>query len=87
MGKYPNTDDGYDYAAVASKLQELKKRYPEKTDASILLEQEIAYDVLVQIMDTVRVAEVVDDDEESVSREELFPDISIGDAPVLGGGA
>lgn len=87
LGKYPNTDDGYDYDAVATKLLELKKRYPKKTDASILLEQDIAYDVLVQIMDTVRVAEIVDEDLESVGREDLFPDISIGDAPVLGGGA
>ncbi|HNP64645.1 MAG TPA: biopolymer transporter ExbD [Woeseiaceae bacterium] len=87
LGVYPNTDGGYDYEAVASKLQELKKRYPKKTDASILLEQEIAYDTLVQIMDTVRVAEIVDEDLESVAREDLFPDISIGDAPVVGGGA
>ena len=87
LGIYPNTDDGYDYAAVATKLQELKKRYPAKTDASILLEQDIAYDTLVQIMDTVRVAEIVDDDLTAVAREDLFPDISIGDAPVAGGGA
>ncbi len=87
LGVYPNTDGGYDYEAVANKLQELKKRYPKKTDASILLEQEIAYDTLVQIMDTVRVAEIVDEDLESVAREDLFPDISIGDAPVIGGGA
>ncbi len=87
LGVYPNNDGGYDYEAVANKLQELKKRYPKKTDASILLEQEIAYDTLVQIMDTVRVAEIVDEDLESVAREDLFPDISIGDAPVVGGGA
>ena len=87
LGIYPNTDGGYDFVAVGEKLVELKERYPDKTDASILLEQEIAYDTLVQIMDTVRVAETVSEDEESVDRSDLFPDISIGDAPVVGGGA
>ena len=87
LGIYPNTDDGYDYAALAEKLSELKERYPSKTDAAVLLEQEIAYDTLVQVMDTVRVSQEVDEDEVLVKRTELFPDISIGDAPVLDGGA
>ncbi|MDJ0794364.1 MAG: biopolymer transporter ExbD [Woeseiaceae bacterium] len=86
LGVYPNTDDGYDYAALAEKLSELKERYPTKTDASVLLEQEIAYDTLVQVMDTVRVSQEVDEEEVLVKRTELFPDISIGDAPVLDGG-
>jgi len=85
LGVYPNSDDGYDYEALGTKLSELKKRYPEKSDASILLEQDIPYDTLVQVMDTVRVAEEIDED--SVVRSDLFPDISIGDAPVLDGGA
>ena len=83
---YPNTDDGYDYDALSNKLSELKNRYPSKTDASILLEQDIEYDTLVQVMDRVRIVERADDDQ-SVKRFELFPDISIGDAPVTGGGA
>jgi biopolymer transport protein ExbD len=85
LGVYPNGEQGYDYEALSSKLTELKKRYPAKTDASILLEQEIPYDTLVQVMDTVRVAEKVE--EKSIVRSDLFPDISIGDAPILGGGA
>jgi biopolymer transport protein ExbD len=85
LAKYPNTDDGYNYAALESKLAELKKRYPSKTDASILLESEIEYDTLVQIMDKVRIGERIED--ESIVRMDLFPDISIGDAPVQPGGA
>ncbi len=87
LGVYPNSDDGYDFDAVAEKLVQLKERYPDKTDASILLEQDIAYDVLVQIMDTVRVADELSEDSETIERSDLFPDISIGDAPVLAGGA
>ena len=86
LGIYPNSEEGYDYDALAVKLLELKERYPSKTDASILLEQDIAYDTLVQVMDTVRVAQEVNEDEGQVVRSDLFPDISIGDAPVLGGG-
>ena len=85
LGVYPNGDDGYDFDALSEKLAEIKRRYPEKTDASILLEPNIAYDTLVQVMDRVRVEEVVED--ESVDRRDLFPDISIGDAPVTQGGA
>ena len=84
LGIYPNSEDGeYDYEALSSKLSELKARYPEKTDASILLESDIQYDTLVQVMDRVGVEEVLDED--SVVRNDLFPDISIGDAPVLPG--
>ncbi|MDH3615449.1 MAG: biopolymer transporter ExbD [Gammaproteobacteria bacterium] len=85
LGVYPNSEDGYDYGALRTKLSELKERYPDKSDAAILLEQDIAYDTLVQVMDTVRVAERIED--ESVLRSDLFPDISIGDAPVLDEGA
>ncbi|MGB5625013.1 MAG: biopolymer transporter ExbD [Woeseiaceae bacterium] len=85
LGVYPNGVDGYDYEALSTKLSELKKRYPAKSEASILLEQDIAYDTLVQVMDTVRVAEEIE--ENSIVRSDLFPDISIGDAPVLDGGA
>ena len=88
LGIYPNTDAGeYDYVALADKLVQLKERYPTKTDAAILLEQEIAYDTIVQVMDTVRVSQEVDELEGRIDRTDLFPDISIGDAPVLEGGA
>ncbi len=87
LGIYPNGDGGYDFAALSEKLVQLKERYPTKTDAAILLEQDIAYDTLVQVMDTVRVAQNVDEDGGKIDRSDLFPDISIGDAPVLDGGA
>ena len=87
LGIYPNTADGYDYEALSKKLSEIKDKYPEKTDVAILLEAEIPYDTLVQVMDLVRVAETIDEAEATIVRTDLFPDISIGDAPVLDGGA
>jgi biopolymer transport protein ExbD len=83
LGIYPNIGDDYDYESLSNKLAEIKKQYPEKTDASILLESDIAYDTLVQVMDRVRIGESIIDDE--IRRDDLFPDISIGDAPVLDG--
>ena len=83
LGVYPNGDSGYDFDAMSDKLSEIKRRYPDKTDASILLEPDIDYDTLVQVMDRVRVEEIVQD--ESIDRNDLFPDISIGDAPIKGG--
>ena len=85
LGVYPNGDAGYDFDALSAKLTEIKGQYPDKTDASILLEPDIAYDTLVQVMDRVRVQVEVNDD--SIDRSDLFPDISIGDAPIVEGGA
>ncbi len=76
-------EGGHDYAAIGEFLGELKDRFPDKTEATLLLEPDVPYDVLVQVMDTVRVA-VVERDEGKI-KAELFPDISIGDAPVTAG--
>jgi hypothetical protein len=53
--------------------------------ASVLLEQDIPYDVLVQTMDNVRLFEK--DDAPAFTKVELFPDISVGDAPLVGAAA
>jgi len=83
LGIYPNTAQGYDLEALSLKLSEIKSSYPEKTDAAILLESDIPYDTLVQVMDRVRVEERIEG--RRILRTDLFPDISIGDAPVFDG--
>lgn len=83
LGVYPVKAGGYDFEALSKKLADIKKSYPTKSDAAILLESDIPYDTVVQVMDRVRVAETVEGD--SIVRVELFPDISIGDAPLEGG--
>ena len=85
LGTYPNGANGYDYDALSGKLSALKRAYPSKTDAAILLESDIPYDTLIQVMDRVRLTEVIEND--SIIRYDLFPDISIGDAPTRDGGA
>lgn len=84
FGVYQNENGRYDLEALGRKLAEIKADYPTKSDASILLEPDIPYDTLVQVMDRVRVSESVEDG--ALVRRELFPDISIGDAPPAEGG-
>jgi biopolymer transport protein ExbD len=78
----PNTVTGPDYDGLTEYLKFVKTKFPEKTEASILLEPDTAYDILVQVMDHVRVFEVGEG--ANTVQAELFPDISIGDAPAGG---
>ncbi|GBF30799.1 hypothetical protein MnTg04_00748 [bacterium MnTg04] len=76
---FSSKDGEYDLEALGDYLQQVKARYPDKLDATLLLEPDISYDSLVQVMDTVRVVQLVQN--ERFVQAELFPDISIGDAP------
>ena len=77
----PKKDDQYDMEMLSKMLIRLKAQYPEKEDATILMEPGIEYDYLIQVMDAVRIAKVQVEDSEEVQKLILFPDISIGDAP------
>ena len=79
LATMPNTPQGYDFETLTGYLKRVKAKFPEKTDATVLLESDIPYDTLVQVMDRVRVFEVSDG--LGTKQAELFPDISIGDAP------
>jgi biopolymer transport protein ExbD len=80
-----NKDSGYDYQALSQLMLELKARFPDKTAASILAEPGTPYDVLVGVMDVVRETKVAQG--ANVAHADLFPDISIGDAPIRVAGA
>jgi len=79
LAPLPNTAEGYNYEGLTDYLKRVKAKFPEKTDASILLEADTPYDILVQVMDRVRVFETKQG--LNTVQAELFPDISIGDAP------
>jgi biopolymer transport protein ExbD len=81
----PKKDGEYDYAGLSEFLQNVKSRYPETLAASVLLEPNIPYDVLVQTMDNVRVWQ--NRVGVGLQNVELFPDISVGDAPLTGAAA
>jgi biopolymer transport protein ExbD len=81
LATFANKDGNYDYDGLSEYLQRVKSKYPDKTDATILLEPDTPYDIVVQVMDRIRVLEV--NAGLSVEQYELFPDISIGDAPAV----
>jgi biopolymer transport protein ExbD len=78
---FPKKEGRYDMEMLSKMLMRLKARYPEKEDATVLLEPDIAYDYLIQIMDAVRGADVHGQGIGKVEKTVLFPNISIGDAP------
>ena len=75
-------DGQYDFAELSLVMQELKRRMPEKQDITVLLEQETDYQTLVTILDKVRAYPTVQN--LAVVQAELFPVISLGDAPAEG---
>jgi biopolymer transport protein ExbD len=77
----PKVDDAYDLSKLSDYLVTIKQEYPQKEDASVLLEPEIQYDHLIQVMDTMRSVEIGTGDDGQVDRADLFTAISIGDAP------
>ncbi len=79
LATIPNTPKGYDYDGLTDYLKRIKAKFPEKTEATILLEPDTPYDSLVQVMDRVRVFERAPG--LNIVQAELFPDISMGDAP------
>jgi biopolymer transport protein ExbD len=82
LATMPNTATGYDYDGLTDYLKRIKAKFPEKTDATILLEPDTPYDILVQVMDRTRVFEMSEG--LNTNQFQLFPDISIGDAPAEG---
>lgn len=83
----PKVESDYDLATLSEYLLSLKRDYPDKDDASVLLEPEIPYDYLIQVMDVVRSAELPLDepsdepDAPKFQRVALFTNIAIGEAP------
>ncbi len=54
----PRVNGEYDLKTLSGLALALKRDYPDANDASVLLEPEIAYDHLIQVMDAIRSADV-----------------------------
>ncbi|MFV1917679.1 MAG: biopolymer transporter ExbD, partial [Patescibacteria group bacterium] len=79
LKSFKKKDGEYDMKSVQVLLVLIKRQYPKKKNITILLEPNIPYDALVQAMDAARLVSVVEF--AAVVKKELFPQISIGDAP------
>jgi biopolymer transport protein ExbD len=83
LNRIVKTGDDYHLDELSKYLTKVKQQFPAKTDATLLLEPDISYQLLVKVMDRVRVSEQIDPAAKRVVKSELFPEVSIGDAPVL----
>ncbi len=79
--RIPNAGTAHDVKALGTLMTQIKTRFPDKTDATLLAEPDTPYDTLVQVMDATRESHTVQG--QKTLRAELFPNISIGDAPVI----
>jgi biopolymer transport protein ExbD len=86
----PKANGEYDLASLTELALSLKRTYPDADDASVLLEPNIEYDHLIQVMDAIRSAETPPQTEAAPVpgtpaaqpiRVALFSDIAVGDAP------
>lgn len=81
IARFPKIEDNYDLKQLTEYLLKIKAQYKDKTDATVLMEPDIEYNDMIVVMDAVRVAELVQGDNPEPQEIELFPNISIGDAP------
>ncbi len=81
IARIPKINDEYDLDRLSTHVQAIKREHPKVNAASVLLEPNIQYDYLIQVMDIVRSAELRADDDAAVTRVALFTEIAIGDAP------
>jgi len=82
LNRIEKDGENYRLDELSAYLARVKQQFPDKADATVLLEPDISYQVLVAVMDRVRVSESRDADDKLV-KSDLFPEVSIGDAPVL----
>lgn len=74
-----NRGGRYDFGALSEVLRDVKTRHMEQKSATILSAADTRYDILVQTMDAVRTYPFYVG--QQLQLAELFPDISVGDAP------
>jgi biopolymer transport protein ExbD len=77
----PKVQGQYDLKTLSDLALALKREHPDVDDASVLLEPEIEYDNLIQVMDAIRSTEVTEGSNPRPVKVALFEDIAVGDAP------
>ena len=82
LNRIDKTGEDYRLDELSAYLARIKQQFPDKTDATLLLEPEVPYELLVAVMDRVRMAESRDPTDDRLIKSDLFPEVSIGDAPV-----
>jgi biopolymer transport protein ExbD len=77
----PQRDGKYDIKKLSDRLLQLKRKYSQKDDATLLVEPEVEYEDVIHVMDAMKVAEIRREGLNEVLKVDLFPQLSLGDAP------
>ena len=80
-----STPGGYNLSALSNLLVEVKKTKPSEQNITLLVEADVVYDDVVKIMDAIRLTPA--EARATGLPRELFPQISIGEARKIDGGA
>lgn len=80
--RFAVNDEEIKWQAMSDLLVQLKNKFPKKENVTILLEPDVPYQLMVRVMDRVRVANIIMPGM-TVETIDLFPSISIGDAPAV----
>ena len=78
--RVPNKETGYDFKGLNQVMKELKARFPDKLDATVLAQTDTPYQTLISTMDAVR-SFTVKQANGPTKYGDLFPNVSLGDAP------
>src|SRR5918994_5910648 len=73
----PKVNGAYDLKTLSELALSLRREYPDAEDASVLVERDIAYDYLIQVMDALR--STVAPPPEKPVKVPLFAQIAIGE--------
>jgi len=79
--KIPNVATGPDTKALAVLVQAIKTKFPQQDDATVLAEPNTPYETLVKVMDAVRGGHQAQGTK--AVHVDYFPNISVGDAPIV----
>jgi biopolymer transport protein ExbD len=80
---FERTEDSTRWDRFGEILLEIKRRFPDEREITLLVEPAVDYRTLITVMDHVRSIDVLQG--LSVETVELFPEISLGDASLLSG--
>lgn len=81
IASFSMNETQYDFKALTQKLREIKTSFPDIKAISVLPEEDVNYDNIIKAMDAVRSVAYRENDK--LIEAELFPDISLGKAPVV----
>lgn len=77
----PQKDAQHDFQLLGDVMKDIKARLPDKKDITVMARKDTSYQTLISVMDTVRSYPAVVAG--SLVNAELFPEVSIADAPAL----